>query len=46
MVISSGVQTQRIEDQQEALHIYEVEKACADRIGFICCYIPKINAIE
>lgn len=46
MVVSSGTQTQRTVDQQDALHTYEVEKACDDGIGFVCCLVPKVTNIS
>jgi hypothetical protein len=47
MVVSSGLQTSRQHDaNNSALHIYEVENLCADRIGFICLKFPKITTIE
>jgi hypothetical protein len=42
MVVSSGTQTKRLVDEQDAIHQYEVEKARDEGIGFVCCLDSKI----
>jgi hypothetical protein len=42
LVVTSGVQTERLVNQ-DALHVYEVEKAV--KIGLFCCKFPIITPI-
>ena len=51
MIVSSGVQTQRLIDSDGlALHEYELrtkdEITIPDKIGFVCCLFPHITEVE
>ena len=46
MVICSGLQTQRVKDAKDALHVYEVDQAVPSQIGMLCCKFPLITTLK